>query len=209
MTFRAPERGNVVAARPAEVPTGVASWSSAFSVTIVFLLLGVMVGCQVGWLAFQITERGTAANIQNWIPKIAEIRALTTKSAAPKPVVQAASTATMRGMKHQLLRNGITVTISLDKPVQYETHRLRHPERIVIDLRGARLDPELQKIIEVNQGGLLVIRIGQFKPETARIVLDLAHQVDYSINTAADPPRLIIKLSKPELEDKPELADLR
>lgn len=209
MTFRAPERGNAVAARPAEVPTGVASWSSAFSVTIFFLLLGVMVGCLVGWLAFQITERGTAADIQNWIPKIAEIRALTTKSAAPKPVVPAASTATMRGIKHQLLGNGITVTISLDKPVQYETHRLHDPERIVIDLRGARLGPELQKIIEINQRGLLVIRIGQFKPETARIVLDLTHQFDYSINTAADPPRLIIKLSKPELEDKPELADLR
>ena len=207
MTVRAPEDANVVAARTAEVQTRVdCPGRSAFAIAI---LMGVMFGCPAGWwLGFQITERGTAANTQNWIPKINEIWSLTTKSATPKTVVQDAPTATLRGIKHQLLGNGITVTISLDKPAPYETHRLHDPERIVIDLRGTRLDPEAQKIIEVNQGGLLVIRIGQFKPDIARIVLDLAHQSDYSINAAADPPRLIIKLSKPELEDKPELADL-
>ena len=201
MTFRAPERGNLVAARLAEMQTRVPSWSSSFAVTIVFLLLGVIFGCLAGSLGFLITESGIAADIQNWIPKIAEIRALTTKSTA-KPM------ATMSGIKYQLLGNVVTVTISLDKPVQYETHRLHNPESIVIDLRGARLDLKLHRIIEVNQGGLLVIRIGQFKPETARIVLDLARQSDCWINTTVDPFRLIINLSKPEPEDEPELADL-
>jgi len=189
MAFGAPEGGN----------TRVASWSMPFAVTIVFLLLTVMFGCLAGSLGFLITESGIAADIQNWIANIAQTQ-------ASKPVVPTAPTATMLGIKHQLLGDVITVTISLDKHVQYETHRLHNPERMVIDLLGTQLDPKLHRIIVVNQGGLLVIRINQFKPETARIVLDLARQSDYWVNATADPPRLIIKLSKRELEDGPERA---
>jgi hypothetical protein len=206
MTFRAAEGGNVVAARPAEMQTRMPSWSRSFAVTIVFLLLAVVFGCLAGSLGFLITESGIAADIQNWIAKIAPISREDRAIQASKPVVPAAPTATMRGIKHQLLGDVITITISLDKSVQYETHRLHDPERIVIDLRGARLDPKLHRIIEVNQGGLLVIRLSQFKPETARIVLDLARQSDYWINATADPPRLIINLSKRELEDGPFAA---
>jgi len=160
MTFGSPEGGNIRAA----------SWSTPFALTIVFLLLGVMFGCLAGSLGFLITESGIAGDISNLIPKIAEIPALTTKSA------------------------------------EYETNRLHNPECMVIDLLGTRLGPKLHKIIAVNQGGLLVIRINQFKPETARIVFELARQSDYWINATADPPGLIIKLSKRELEDEPELA---
>lgn len=55
------------------------------------------------------------------------------------------------------------------------------PPRVVVDLRNAVVDVDLRKTTPVNKGSVLRIRVGQFQPEVARVVIDLARPLTVEI----------------------------
>lgn len=67
-----------------------------------------------------------------------------------------------------------------------EVFKLSNPERLVLDLSpvGAISAPTQ---IEINAGGLLKVRAGQYKPQVARLVFDLENTaVNYKIDRTGD-----------------------
>src|SRR5256712_3343965 len=63
----------------------------------------------------------------------------------------------------------------------YVPSGLSHPDRLVVDFRGALLRME-QKVIPSDCPPVRRVRVGQFKVHVARVVIDLDAQVPYSIS---------------------------
>jgi len=102
----------------------------------------------------------------------------------------------LRKVDAKFIDGAIQVTLSLNRPVTYDAHRLDHPDRVYIDLHGVRLAPELTgKAVSVTQGGLTDIRMAQTKANNVRVVLDLAMRLDHSVIQQSNPPALVVKLT--------------
>jgi len=104
------------------------------------------------------------------------------------------------------------VVIGAQGPFQYNTLRLSHPDRIVFDLPNTRVTRALlAKNVRVNGAYLQDIRVGQFKPDVTRIVLDVKDISDYSAFPLPNPFRLIIDVHGSSAEtagNAPEHAKL-
>ncbi len=85
------------------------------------------------------------------------------------------------------------VVIEAQGSFKYNTMRLSHPDRIVFDLPNTRVSPALaKKGIAINGAFLHDIRVGQFKPDVTRIVLDVKNISNFSAFPLPNPFRLII-----------------
>ncbi|HEV2115493.1 MAG TPA: N-acetylmuramoyl-L-alanine amidase, partial [Terriglobales bacterium] len=90
------------------------------------------------------------------------------------------------------------IVVTLADEAKVESQRLSHPDRLVFDLPGARVGrPLAGKDFSVGTGFVQHIRVAQFKPDTARLVLDVSGVKDYSTFTLPNPYRLIIDVHGP------------
>ena len=74
------------------------------------------------------------------------------------------------------------VTIEHDTPLDFKYFFLRtsSPLRLVVDIKGLALTPQLRKQIEsvkANDPYIDAIRIGQYQPDTLRLVMELKQDV--------------------------------
>lgn len=89
------------------------------------------------------------------------------------------------------------IAVTLDREVTFTPHKLRRdqqgalPERIYIDFAGARITPGV-KDISIGDGLLKTARVGQFRSDVVRVVLDIENIRDYKIFPLSDPFRVII-----------------
>ncbi|MGA7828319.1 MAG: N-acetylmuramoyl-L-alanine amidase [Geobacteraceae bacterium] len=89
------------------------------------------------------------------------------------------------------------IVVTLDREVKFTPHKLRrdhqgsHPERIYIDFAGARIAPGV-KDVSIGDGLLKAARVGQYRPDIVRIVLDVENISDYKIFPLSDPFRVVI-----------------
>ena len=90
------------------------------------------------------------------------------------------------------------IVIDLDQEVVYKDQllksdiELQKPPRLLIDLRAAKLSPNLKEPIFLNAGILKRVRFGQYTLDTVRIVLDLENITDYKIFPLNNPFRVVI-----------------
>jgi N-acetylmuramoyl-L-alanine amidase len=119
------------------------------------------------------------------------------KKPAAENVEQGAAPALVKEMRHWSNPDYTRIAVTLDHEVKFEYHRL--PEnrekgvasRLYIDIDGAKIAPDV-KDIPIGDGLLKTARIGQYRPETVRVVLDLDSIREYKVFTFADPFRIII-----------------
>ncbi len=79
--------------------------------------------------------------------------------------------------------NGRTdLVIRVDGQVTVKDYRLGDPERLVIDVFGARKAVTGDRFDRIDRGGIKAIRISQFQPEVVRVVVDLAGRVQYVVD---------------------------
>ena len=89
--------------------------------------------------------------------------------------------------------NYLRIVIEVDSEAKFDSVRLSNPDRIVVNLQSARLSRELAgKTFPVEDGFLRQIRVAQFSPEVARVVLDVNKIDSYSIFSLPNPFRLVI-----------------
>ncbi len=93
------------------------------------------------------------------------------------------------------------VAVYLSQPVSFEKRELAadpdHPRRLALDLHPAILDgPGTERTVADTL--LQSVRVGQFDPDTVRVVLDLKGKEAYQVFTLGDPPRLIVDLGVEE-----------
>lgn len=94
------------------------------------------------------------------------------------------------------------ITVNLEQDVQFSSARIDHPDRIFFDLKNARLSSRLNdSTLTVDDGRVRRIRIAQFKPERARIVVETEGTASYDASLVLHPPRLVIDIHDPGSAD--------
>ena len=90
------------------------------------------------------------------------------------------------------------VILDLSRKIKYETHILKGNRakgllpRIYVDLSGARLASALKRKIIVQDRLLQQVRVGQFKSNVVRMVLDMKSLRDYRVFLLPSPYRLVM-----------------
>lgn len=119
-------------------------------------------------------------------------------AAARKTSVTIRSRATLNQVTHLSTPDYSSVTLELDRSVEWLLQRLppekgQKMDRIFIDLRHVRLGHSARNI---TTGDQLIkgVRIGQFKSDVVRVVLDTENIKGYKISTILDPERLVISI---------------
>jgi type IV pilus assembly protein PilQ len=70
------------------------------------------------------------------------------------------------------------VVVRLDGDVTWKHFSLRNPERVVIDIAGAKQGLALE-FSDIKRGGVTGMRVSQYSPLVVRVVIDLAQNVKY------------------------------
>jgi len=100
-------------------------------------------------------------------------------------------------IRHWSSADSSTVVIDIQDQVQYEAHRLPHPERIYFDLHDTTLAPALSnRIITVNDALLQRVRVAQPMAGVTRVVLETNGASDFSVSLEPNPYRLVIEVRK-------------
>ncbi len=151
------------------------------------VLLSLLVGAVAGIVAYRYAATGGKPRTVVPAPVAAPPPPVATAAVSNQPAV--------RRVDPQFINGKLQLTLTLDQPVPYDAHRLDHPDRVYLDLHGARLAPELAgKTVFVNNGGVSDIRLAQTQPDTVRVVLDLEKRFDYSVTRQTNPAAVVVKL---------------
>ena len=111
----------------------------------------------------------------------------------------------VRAIRHWSTPDYTRVAIDLEQDVPYETQRIEHPDRVVLDLLDTRLDSALTgKSFAVDDGFLKKIRISQFKTGQTRVVLDVDDDAEFNAFFEPNPARLIV-----DVREKPRPVSLK
>jgi N-acetylmuramoyl-L-alanine amidase len=99
-------------------------------------------------------------------------------------------------MKHWSNPDYTRISLELDRDVTWEAHQLGKdnpgkPGRVYIDINHARLGRNVRDVT-IGDGLLRGARVGQYKPDVVRVVLDTENIKDFKIFPLSEPARLII-----------------
>ena len=83
----------------------------------------------------------------------------------------------------------VEVQIAADGALKYKAFRLESPSRLVIDLDGVK-NSAAKNAVMVDDDVVKRVRVAQFQPTVARVVIDLAHKTEYTINAEGDELRV-------------------
>jgi N-acetylmuramoyl-L-alanine amidase len=164
------------------------------------IALSLLAGAGAGVVAYRYAARRSNLQASKPAPVAAATPPVVGKPAVSEgPAVgerpAAGNQPAVRRIDPQLINGNLQLTITLDQLVPYDAHRLDHPDRVYVDLHGARLTPGLAgKTAFVNKDGLSDIRLAQTQPDTVRVVLDLGKRFDYSVTQQTNPAAVVLKL---------------
>jgi N-acetylmuramoyl-L-alanine amidase len=101
--------------------------------------------------------------------------------------------ALLNEMKHWSNPDYTRISLELDRDVTWEAHQLGKggPGRVYIDINHTRLGKTVRDIT-IGDGLLKGARVGQYKPEVVRVVLDTENIKDFKVFALSEPTRLII-----------------
>ena len=83
------------------------------------------------------------------------------------------------------------IVINVRGAVEVRDFMLQGPDRLVLDVMGARLKGNAASLYDgVKRGGVLNLRYSQFQQDVVRIVLELDHAKDYHVERGPDAIRV-------------------
>ncbi len=105
---------------------------------------------------------------------------------APPPVARAGAgpDGEVRTVSVLPAAGSVEVIIELNGAVEVRDFTLRGPDRLVIDVIGARLRVPAAPYDGTNRGGVRNLRTAQFRPDVVRVVLELDALGDYQVRHA-------------------------
>jgi type IV pilus assembly protein PilQ len=78
------------------------------------------------------------------------------------------------------------VVIAVDNSVSIQDFSLADPSRVVLDLKGARLNSPTRLYDHVPRGGVTNLRVAQYRENTVRVVIDLDAEHKYAVTRDAN-----------------------
>ena len=98
-------------------------------------------------------------------------------------------------VRHWVGANYTRVVVGTGGEVKYRVARLQKPDRIYFDiLHSYPADSIKGKDLDIENGFLKKIRIGQHKPNVTRVVLDVDEIEDYTIFPLPNPYRIVVDI---------------
>ena len=103
-----------------------------------------------------------------------------------EPVVETAlpRARTLRRIETTPAAGGVAIRLSADGELRYKAFRLENPPRLVIDLQGVK--NAVRNPLVVEDEVVLGVRAGQFQPDVARVVVDLAGKSEYRVRARGE-----------------------
>ena len=104
------------------------------------------------------------------------------------------------GLKLLTLKDQTRVMLDLSHETKFEVRRLkedplkRTPERIYIDILGAKLAPGSRDTLPVDDGVLRQVRVGQYSADVVRVVLDMNAVRAHNAFIIPEPTQLVIDI---------------
>jgi type IV pilus assembly protein PilQ len=95
----------------------------------------------------------------------------------------------VRSISASTADGNVEVRIAGDGQLKYKAFRLESPSRLVIDLEGVK-NAAPKNNVAVADDVVQRVRIAQFQPTVARVVVDLAHKTEYDIVSVGDEVRV-------------------
>jgi N-acetylmuramoyl-L-alanine amidase len=91
--------------------------------------------------------------------------------------------------------NFARIIVTLEDTVKFDSAHIASPDRIYFDLHKANLGPgQAKKTIDVKNGLLKSVRLGQNREGVVRLVLDVDGARDYKAYLVSNPYRLVIEV---------------
>lgn len=96
------------------------------------------------------------------------------------------------------------ISIALSAPASFRQASLEadpshhRPYRCYVDIAPARLSARVLPSLDIRQGVVQRIRAAQFRPDTARVVLDLAAERACQVRVLTKPHRLVVRVARTE-----------
>lgn len=87
------------------------------------------------------------------------------------------------------------VVIAVDGEVEFREFTMEGPNRLVVDLFGARHALPRDNFLDINRGGVVSVRTSQYSADIVRVVLELTDHVPYEVTP--EEGRLRITLQNP------------
>src|SRR5688500_5382489 len=84
------------------------------------------------------------------------------------------------------------VVVALSGPVTVQDFVLTGPDRVVLDLEGARLGMPPHLYDKVSRAGITNVRLAQYKPDVVRLVLELDSSREYEITRTENEIRIAV-----------------
>ena len=78
------------------------------------------------------------------------------------------------------------VVIAVDNSVSIQDFSLADPSRVILDLKGARLNAPTRLYDHVPRGGVTNLRVAQYRANTVRVVIDLDADHKYAVTRNAN-----------------------
>jgi N-acetylmuramoyl-L-alanine amidase len=99
------------------------------------------------------------------------------------------------------------VAVDLEQDVEFESQRIDNPDRIFFDLKNAYLASALKgKSFDVGDGLVKKVRVAQFQPGKARIVIETDRNATYNASLLLNPPRLVIDVHSDDVHGEQIVA---
>ena len=102
------------------------------------------------------------------------------------------------------------VSIALSAPAPFRQASLaadpdtnHRPYRCYVDIAPARLGERVLSSLDVRQDVVQRVRVAQFRPDTARVVLDLVDEGACQVRALTRPHRLVVRVEKAEPASSP------
>ena len=125
------------------------------------------------------TEAEKTVPTSSGAPTVIPPTKLPVKAARPRVIVQAVTT--------QVVGGHTFVSIHLTGSAQFQTHQLRDPDRIYVDLHDVEVDAELKETKLSGAGPIADFRFSQSGKNVARLVLVLDAPCTYLVSATANP----------------------
>ena len=110
-------------------------------------------------------------------------------------------------VEHRTTPEYTRVTVDLEQDVEFASQHIDNPDRIFFDLKNAYVTSALKgKSFDVDDGLVKKIRVAQFQPGKARIVIETEENATYNASLLLNPPRLIIDVHNDEGPAKPTIV---
>ena len=150
-------------------------------------------------IPIETAEAAPAVEVLPIVPRTAEAVPEPVSEPAPAPVpeplpvveeIPLPRARSVRSIAASTDGGQVEVRIAADGELKYKAFRLEGPSRLVIDLEGVK-SAVAKNNLAVDDDVVRRVRVAQFQPNVARVVVDLARKTEYEIHPAGDALRVV------------------